>query len=123
MSAPSWLLLAWVGAAATCAAALTGTLLAGRTRMAWALVPRPRSAAHALRATMLAGMVAYPIIYGVIFEAIQRSDVAVGFILGSVHAIIGFAFSRPGVQPGTAFRMAAMHLAYGTACALLYVTP
>lgn len=123
MSAPSWLLLVWVGAAATCAAAITGTLLGGRTRTTWALAPTPRSASHALGVTILAGMVAYPIVYGIIFEAMQRSDVAAGLVLGAVHGVLAFAVSGPRARPWTALRVAAMHVVYGAACAFFYVTP
>ncbi|HSJ05416.1 MAG TPA: hypothetical protein VK936_01865 [Longimicrobiales bacterium] len=123
MTAPSWLLLFWVGAAATCAAAITGTILGGRAPTAWALIPRTRSAGHGLAGTLVAGLFAYPLLYGLVFEAMHRSDALTGFALGAIHALLAFAMSRPLAAPAAAFRIGAMHVIYGTVCAFLYVTP
>jgi hypothetical protein len=123
MTAPSWLLLFWVGAASTCAAAVTGALLGGRAPAAWALVPRPGSPSRALAGTLVAGLLAYPLLYGLVFETAQRSDVLIGLALGTAHALLAFATSRPLSAPAPAFRTAAMHVVYGTVCGFLYVTP
>jgi hypothetical protein len=115
--------MAWVGLASTCAAAITGNLFAGRTPRAWSLHPRPRSGAHALGVTVGLGLVVYAVLYGVLFEATGRADLPFGVVAGAVHGLAAFVVSGPRSRPADAFRVWAMHIAYGGTAAFLYVTP
>jgi hypothetical protein len=124
MPAPSWLLLIWSGCAATCAAALAGSLIGGRAAGSWALLPRPRPTGRALGSTFLAGVVLYPLVYGILFELNSRSHLADGVVAGAVHAMLLLIAARRLTLPGrTAVRIAVMHVVYGAIIALLYVTP
>jgi hypothetical protein len=123
MPAPSWILLAWSGCAATCVAALAGSLFGGRAHAPWALVPGVRSGLGAALATLAAGTLLYPIIYGMIFETMGRADMFVGAAIGAVHAVLAFFAGRPRELPSVAFRLAFVHLVYGTTIGFLYVTP
>jgi hypothetical protein len=123
MPSPAWLLLFWSGCAATCAAAAAGSLVGGKAARSWSLEPRPVSAALSLAATIAAGMLIYPVIYGVVFETIGRADVPAGAVMGGVHAVLAVAASHRAGLPRTMPRMAVMHLIYGIVLALLYVTP
>lgn len=123
MPAPSWLLLAWTGLAATAAAAITGSLFGGRASYAWAMHARARSAGHALAFTALLGLLVYAVVYGLVFEATSRADFPFGLLAGFVHGAVAFALSRPRAFPAAAFRVWAMHVAYGGTAAFIYVTP
>jgi hypothetical protein len=123
MPAPSWLILVWSGCAATCAAAVAGSLFGGRTPRSWSLQPRPRSGTGTLAATIAAGVLIYPLIYGVIFEVLGRADVPVGAVMGGIHAVLAILAARATSRPMDMFRLAVMHLTYATFLALLYVTP
>jgi hypothetical protein len=123
MPSPSWLLLAWVGLAATSAAAVAGSLLGGRAPWSWALHAAPRSRAHAAGITILLGIVAYAAGYGILFELVGRSDLPFGLLAGLVHGAVAFLLSSPRRQPGAALRVWVMHAVYGGAAAFLYVTP
>lgn len=123
MPSPSWILLAWVGLAATCAAAITGTIVGGGAPQAWSLSPRARSAGHGLRVSIGLGMLLYPPTYGVAFELVGRADVLLGLIVGTGHGLIAFAITVPRYPLAVALRTLLMHVAYGTTMAFLYVTP
>jgi hypothetical protein len=123
MVLPSWILLLWCGLAATCAAALLGTLLGGSSPASWALVPRARSVTLSVLSTIVAGVLLYPIFYGIAFEALARSSAGTGFALGAVHAVFALAMRWQSAPPRDAARSAAMHLVYGGVIAFLYVTP
>jgi len=120
---PSWLLLAWAGGAATAAAAVTASLLGGRSHVPWALVPRPGSALKALTGTLLVGLVVYPAVYGLIFETLGRADLTVGAAGGVLHAIVAGLAGGPRRDPRQAGRLAAAHLVYAVVLGFLYVTP
>jgi hypothetical protein len=123
MALPSWILLLWCGLAATCAAALLGTLLGGSAPASWALVPRARSVTLSVLSTIVAGVLLYPVFYGIAFEALARSSAGTGFALGSAHAVLVLALRWRSAGPRAAARNAAMHLLYGGVIAFLYVTP
>lgn len=123
MPAPSWLLLVWSGLAATCAAAVLGSLFGGRSVAPWALVPRTRSRAAAALATLVAGVVVYPMLYGLVFEVLGRSSAGTGLALGGIHGVAAFLAGSPRTTPRPAVRSAFMHLLYGVVIAFLYVTP
>jgi hypothetical protein len=120
---PSWLLLAWAGGAATCAAAMAGSLAGGRAAAPWTLVPRTRSRAVAALATLLVGVALYPAIYGLVFEALGRADLMVGFGAGLVHAGVAVAAGEPRRRPWAAARLGLVHLVYAVVLGFLYVTP
>jgi hypothetical protein len=121
--APSWLLLTWTGGAATAVAAVTGSLLGGRAPTPWSLLPQPRSVTTALAATILAGVLIYPAIYGVIFELLGRADLHSGIAAGLPHGLLAAAAARPRRNPGAAARIATIHLAWAITFGFLYVTP
>jgi hypothetical protein len=73
--------------------------------------------------TIVAGVLLYPVLYGVAFEALARSSAGTGLALGSLHAVIALAVRWQSAGPGHAARSAAMHLVYGGVIAFLYVTP
>jgi hypothetical protein len=123
MPAPSWLLLAWSGFAATCVASLAGALVGGDEPHTWSFLPRSRSALAALLTTLAAGLIAYPLIYGAVFEHLARADARLGAILGLGHAVIALVFALPARAPRSAGRVALMHALYGLTLAFLYVTP
>jgi hypothetical protein len=123
MPSPSWLLLFWSGCAATCAAAAAGSIVGGRGARTWSLEPRRHSAVISLAATIAAGALIYPVIYGVVFETISRADVPAGAVMGSVHALLAVIAAHAAGAPRAMPRMAVMHLTYGIVLALLYVTP
>jgi hypothetical protein len=122
MNMPAWLLLLWSGAAATCAAAVAGAVLGSR-RGGWLLLPAVRPHRRAAVLSLAAGILAYPVAYGVVFEATSRDDVVTGLILGTVHGIVVLLASRPRADVRLALRAAGMHVIYGAVIALLYVTP
>ena len=122
MHAPSPLLLLWCGLAATIAAAITGAIAGGTDARSWSLAPHARSRAHALY-WCLAGILAYPAVYGLIFEALHRADIRIGLLLGAIHAAIMFIAADPRRSSRNALRVAAAHLVYGAIIAFLYVTP
>ena len=123
MSAPSLLLLIWFGLAAACAAAVPATMVGGVPRGTWSLAPRPHSRRQGAAWSLIAGGIAYPAIYGIIFEVMGRSDVGLGLVAGGLHALAAFGAARPRSEPRAAARAAAAHLTYGVIIAFLYVTP
>jgi hypothetical protein len=123
MPVPSWFLLLWSGLAATCAAALAGSLIGGSAARPWTLLPGDRTRSAALLSTLAAGFVAYPVLYGFLFEVVGRSGVGTGLVTGAVHALIMFLAAGPRSDTRSALRVAAMHLCYGGVLAFLYVTP
>lgn len=122
MLAPSWVLLAWSGFAATVAAAVYGAVAGGDMPRAWSLAPRPDSYASALRWSVGAGLFIYPILYALLFEAIGRADVLAGLAAGVLHAFTAFAFVRLRHDGATALRAAGLHLVYVVVFAVLYIT-
>jgi hypothetical protein len=123
MPAPSWLLLAWSGFAATCVASLAGALVGGDEPHTWSLLSRSRSALPALLTTLAAGVMIYPLMYGAVFEHLARADAQLGTLLGAGHGLLALLFARPTREPRNAFRVALMHALYGVTLAFLYVTP
>lgn len=123
MNAPSWLLLIWCGLAAACAAAVPATVVGGVPRGTWSLAPLPRSRSHGAMWSLLAGGFVYPALYGLLFEALGRSDILLGVAAGAVHALIVFLAAAPRRAPRAAARAAIAHLTYGSMIAFLYVTP
>jgi hypothetical protein len=121
--APSWLLLAWAGGAATCAAALAASLFGGHAPAPWTLLPRARSRGVAAIGTLVVGVFVYPVIYGVTFEALGRADLVVGLASGVVHAFAAAASGQPRQHPRAAARLGLAHLVYAVMIAFLYVTP
>lgn len=122
MFAPSPLLLLWCGLAATIAAGIAGAIVAHQP-LGWSLAHRPRSRSHAVTWSLGAGLIAYPLAYGVLFELLHRADVGLGMILGALHGIVMFLLATPRSNRRGALRTAIMHLVYGAVIALLYVTP
>jgi hypothetical protein len=122
MTAPSWLLLAWCGLAASCAAAIAGSLMPRAER------DRPRSA---IVRSAAAGLIALPLIYGLIFEALQKADFRTGLALGAAHGVLAVLLAArrtgphapPRVQLRIAARAAVLSLVYGVTIGFLYVTP
>jgi hypothetical protein len=123
MNSPSWLLLLWCGLGGTCGAAVTGAVLGGSNGAGWSLAPRPQATGHGLAWSLLAGLILYPIAYGLAFEALQRADFRLGLALGAAHAAAALLLSRHGMTAAAALRIIAMHLVYGMAIGFLYVTP
>jgi hypothetical protein len=123
MPAPSWVLFTWSGFAATFAAAVFGNAVGGGATRAWSLAPRARSRAEALRWSFLAGILAFPLIYSVVFELIGRSDIPAGLIAGLLHAPAAFLAARPWENRATAWRAAGIHFVYVLVFAFLYITP
>lgn len=123
MTTPAWLLLIWSGLGAACAAAAVGAVIRGVDRGSWSLAPLPRSRMHGALWSLLAGMFAYPIVYGTLFELFQRADLPTGAMLGLVHAAVLFPSVKRRAALHPAIRAAAAHLAYGAALGFLYVTP
>jgi hypothetical protein len=120
---PSWVLLFWCGCAATCAAAVTGSLVGGSAPATWSLRIRAAPGVRSVAGTILAGVVVYPPIYGFIFEAARRADVTAGLALGLAHAILVALAARWAGRADGMPRLALMHVVYGAVLALLYVTP
>ena len=123
MIMPAWLLLLWSGLAATSVAAVAAPAIGGVRTAPWSLAPVPRSRSHGAAWSILAGVLAYPLLYGVAFELLHRADLLTGLALGAVHGAVMFV---PAHRAGTlrgAFRAAAAHLVYGAFIAFLYVTP
>jgi hypothetical protein len=121
MNMPSWLLLLWCGLGGTCGAAVVGALLGGATRASWSLDPRPESIARGVAWSVLAGLLVYPVVYGVLFETLSRSDYRIGLLFGAGHAVIAIITYRRNLTNAASLRLAAMHIAYGTITAFLYV--
>ena len=122
MPAPSWILLAWSGFAATLAAALFGVAVGAGAPRAWSLLPHAPDTASALRASAVTGLLVYPLVYGLVFEMMGRSDLLVGIVAGSLHALIAFFLARSRGDTTTALRSAATHLVYVATLAYLYIT-
>jgi hypothetical protein len=122
MYMPAWLLLLWSGAGATCAAAIAGSLLGARSG-APLLMPGTGSGARAVGVSLAAGLVAYPLAYGLLFEATGRADVLAGLALGSAHGVIVLVARGRKGQMRSALRSATVHVIYGATLAFLYVTP
>jgi len=123
MNSPSWLLLLWAGCAATCSAAVAGTVLGGAARGTWSLAPRVVSRARNVAWTLGGGLLLYPLIYGVLFELLHTDRTSVGLIIGSVHAGIVVALNSPNRNHARAISLAGMHIVYGVMIAFLYVVP
>lgn len=123
MNMPSWLLLLWCGLGGTCGAAVIGSVLGGSARMSWSLDPLPDSAMRGVAWSIVAGLVVYPAVYGVVFEAIRRSDYRIGLVLGAAHALIVILACNRRLGAAAAMRIVAIHVVYGTTLAFLYVTP
>jgi hypothetical protein len=123
LTAPAWLMLIWCGLAAACAAAVPATIVGGVPRGTWSLAPRPRSRLHGAAWSLLAGGVVYPILYGVLFETLNRSDLRIGLVAGAIHGLIAFLLARPRTTFRAAARAGTAHLVYGAMIAFLYVTP
>lgn len=123
MIMPAWLLLLWSGLAAASAAALAAAAIGGVPAGSWSLAPNPRSRSHAAAWTIVAGVLVYPVLYGLAFEILHRADVRIGFLLGAVHGSVLFIIARRRGTTRAALRAAAAHLVYGTVMAFLYITP
>jgi len=123
MIMPAWLLLIWCGCVATCAAAITARAVGGASTAAGSLAPLPRSRTHGLAWSIGAGVLAYPVLYGVLFELLHRADVGAGLVLGIVHAAVMFTFVRQRDTTRAAFRSATSVVVYAVVLAFLYVTP
>jgi hypothetical protein len=122
MNMPAWLLLLWSGAAATCAAAIAGVVLGSR-RGSWQLLPALWPLGRATAMSLAAGLLFYPVAYGIVFEASSRDDVVTGAVLGAVHGLAVLIASRPRRDARLAVRAGGLHVIYGAVIALLYVTP
>lgn len=123
MNVPAWLLLFWCGLAATCVAALAGSVVGGVPVARWSLAAAPRSRLHGATATLLAGALLYPLAYGLIFELLHRADYKLGLLLGLIHGMMAFLLARRGTATRNSFRVAIAHAAYGLVLGFLYVTP
>lgn len=123
MIMPAWLLLIWSGLVAACVAAALAPLIGGVSVASWSLAPVPRSRSHGAAWSIAAGMFTYPLIYGIVFELIQRADLRTGLILGGLHGAVMFVVARRRGTSRAALRAAAAHLVYGIVMAFLYVTP
>ncbi|MBR9989625.1 MAG: hypothetical protein KFH98_07720 [Gemmatimonadetes bacterium] len=123
MIMPAWLLLFWSGLAAASAAALIASAVGGVTVAAWSLAPAPRSRSHGAAWFLLAGVLGYPVAYGIAFELLNRADITTGLMLGAMHGILMFAVARRAGSTRAAFRAALAHLVYGAVMAFLYITP
>jgi hypothetical protein len=123
MTALSPLLLIWCGLTATLSAAAAGMAFSARLAHAWAVTAASRSRRQALKWTIIAGVVVYPLLYGVIFELAGRADLRLGIYLGVGHALLAFAGARFAASAGRgALRSAIWHFVYATAIAFFYVT-
>lgn len=124
MIMPAWLLLLWSGLAAACAAALIASAIGGVPVASWSLAPLPRSRTHGAIWSFAAGLLVYPVLYGLVFELLHRADLRTGLILGAIHGAVMFVLARRRRVSGRAgFRITAAHLVYGAVLAFLYVTP
>jgi hypothetical protein len=123
MTLPSWLLLIWSGAAATCAAAMTGTVIGAARKGTWSLAPRESTRLHNLAWTFGAGCVLYPFIYGLLLALLHTHSATAGLLLGALHAGIVVAVNSPNRNSARVVSLAAMHIVYGVLIAFLYVAP
>lgn len=123
MIMPGWLLLIWSGLAAATAVALLAPAIGGVSVAPWSLAPVPRSRAHGAAWSFAAGVIAYPLIYGIAFELLHRADLLTGLILGALHGAIMFLAAHRRASIRAAFRAASAHLIYGAVIAFLYITP
>lgn len=123
MILPAWLLLIWSGVAAATAVAFLAPAIGGVPVASWSLAPVPRSRAHGAAWSFGAGVIAYPLLYGIAFELLQRADIRTGLILGALHGALMFAVARQRGTVRAAVRAASAHLIYGAVIAFLYITP
>lgn len=123
MIMPAWLLLIWSGLAASVAAAAVALAIGGARTASWSLAPVPRSRTHGALWSFAAGVLAYPILYGVIFELLHRADLAIGLSMGALHGAVMFVIARRHGTPRAALRTALAHVIYAATMAFLYVTP
>jgi hypothetical protein len=123
MIMPAWLLLIWSGLVAACVAAIIAPAIGGVPVASWSLAPVPRSRSQGVAWSLAAGMFAYPLLYGIAFELIERADLRTGLILGTLHGAVMFAVARRRAPSRAALRTAVAHLVYGIVMAFLYVTP
>ena len=122
MHPPSVLLLVWCALGATMAAAIVGVII-GRTAFSWSLAPGAQTRTEALSWSVIGGLILYPIVYGLLFEAIHRADIRIGLVFGGIHGAAMFLLARPRADARNALRAAAAHLVYAVTIAFLYVTP
>ena len=118
---PAWLLLAWSGLAAT--------LVSASVR---ALLPLPDdpgrpSAARRLTRSVILGLLAFPLAYGLAFEAIERADLLAGAALGLLHGLLEAGLRMRAATPDHR-RRAVLHgllggLSYGLVIGFLYLVP
>lgn len=123
MIMPAWLLLIWSGLVAACVAAIIAPAIGGVPVASWSLAPVPRSRSQGAAWSLAAGMFAYPLLYGIALELVERADLRTGLILGTLHGAAMFAVARRRATSRAALRTAVAHLVYGIVMAFLYVTP
>lgn len=123
MMMPAWLLLVWCGLGAATAAGIVATIIGGIPSASWSLAARPRSRFHGFLWSIGLGMLVYPLVYGLIFEALHRADLRIGLLLGAAHGLILFVTSRRRMPVRPALRAAVARLVYGAVIAFLYITP
>lgn len=123
MIAPAWLLLIWSGLAAASAAAVVAPAVGGVPVASWSLAPAPRSRLHGALWSVTAGILVYPLLYGLAFELLRRADLPAGLALGAIHGAAMFAMARSQGSTRAALRTGVAHLIYGAVLAFLYITP
>lgn len=123
MIVPAWLLLIWSGLAAASAAAVVASAIGGVPVASWSLAPAPRSRSHGAVWSITAGVLAYPVLYGIVFELLHRADLRTGVILGAIHGAAMFAAARTEGTTRSALRAGVAHFVYGAVLAFLYITP
>lgn len=116
---PGWLLILWCGLAAALVA------------LPIARAPE-RKAVRVSAGRRIAGgiveLLVFPVLYALALEALGRSDIALGAILGAAHGMLTVATAamRPGTGGGllaTRTRAFLARTVYGAVFAFLYVVP
>ena len=121
LGTPAWLLLAWSGLAATLVSACVRALLP--------LPPGPgrRTAAHRLARSVILGLLAFPLAYGLAFETIGRADLVSGAALGLLHGLLEAGLRLRNAAPhhrGRPFALGLLGgLSYGLVIGFLYLVP
>jgi hypothetical protein len=126
---PAWLLLAWAGVAASLVATVLGAPPGATTVLNRPRDYRPRrfGAVRSVLLSTLIGVVLYPLVYALLFEAAGRADLPLGAGFGAVHAVLALAVRGmrriPGPHAAPVFRLLLARLAYGATMGFLYVVP
>ena len=94
---PSWILLLWCGLAASLAGELVAAVLRpGRGTRRHGEASSPRLMAGPRENSIIAvltGFLIFAPVYGLLFEASHRADIAAGVIVGAAHGVLAGAIA------------------------------